>query len=67
MVALWDKKQNFKSVAPYTLEEAYEVLDAIEREDFEDLQEELGDLLFQIVFFMRKWLRKSSVFRLMMW
>ncbi|MCW4631340.1 MULTISPECIES: nucleoside triphosphate pyrophosphohydrolase [Marinomonas] len=48
---VWDKKQNFKSVAPYTLEEAYEVLDAIEREDFEDLQEELGDLLFQIVFY----------------
>jgi nucleoside triphosphate diphosphatase len=47
----WDKKQSFKSIAPYTLEEAYEVLDAIEREDFEHLKEELGDLLFQIVFY----------------
>lgn len=47
----WDQKQNYKTVAPYTLEEAYEVLDAIEREDFVHLKEELGDLLFQIVFY----------------
>jgi nucleoside triphosphate diphosphatase len=47
----WDKKQTYKSIAPYTLEEAYEVLDAIEREDFEHLKEELGDLLFQVVFY----------------
>jgi ATP diphosphatase len=47
----WDKKQTYKSVAPYTLEEAYEVLDAIEREDFDHLKEELGDLLFQVIFY----------------
>jgi nucleoside triphosphate diphosphatase len=47
----WDKKQTYKSIAPYTLEEAYEVLDAIEREDFDHLKEELGDLLFQVVFY----------------
>ena len=47
----WDKKQTYKTIAPYTLEEAYEVLDAIEREDFEHLKEELGDLLFQVIFY----------------
>ncbi len=47
----WDKKQNYKSLAAYTLEEAYEVIDAIEREDFLHLEEELGDLLFQIIFY----------------
>jgi ATP diphosphatase len=47
----WDKKQTYKSIAPYTLEEAYEVLDAIEREDFDHLKEELGDLLFQVIFY----------------
>ncbi len=46
----WDLKQDFKSLAPYTLEEAYEVVDAIERADFDDLRGELGDLLLQIVF-----------------
>ncbi|MEB8679526.1 nucleoside triphosphate pyrophosphohydrolase [Cronobacter malonaticus] len=47
----WDKEQTFATIAPYTLEEAYEVLDAIAREDFEDLRGELGDLLFQVVFY----------------
>ncbi len=47
----WDKQQTFDSIVPYTLEEAYEVLDAIARKDFPDLQEELGDLLFQVVFY----------------
>ncbi|EKT54204.1 nucleoside triphosphate pyrophosphohydrolase [Providencia sneebia] len=47
----WDKKQTFKTIAPYTLEETYEVIDAIEREDFGDLKGELGDLLFQVVFY----------------
>ncbi|MDB9568019.1 nucleoside triphosphate pyrophosphohydrolase [Providencia rettgeri] len=47
----WDKVQTFKTIAPYTLEETYEVLDAIEREDFNDLKGELGDLLFQVVFY----------------
>ena len=47
----WDTQQTFKTIAPYTLEETYEVLDAIEREDFTDLKGELGDLLFQVVFY----------------
>jgi len=46
----WDQKQDFSSIAPYTVEEAYEVADAIEREDFAALRDELGDLLFQVVF-----------------
>ena len=46
----WDIEQNFHSIAPYTVEEAYEVADAIERNDMQDLAEELGDLLFQVVF-----------------
>jgi ATP diphosphatase len=47
----WDKEQTFATIAPYTLEETYEVLDAISREDFDDLRGELGDLLFQVVFY----------------
>ncbi len=46
----WDLEQDFKSIAPYTLEEAYEVADAIDRYDMSDLREELGDLLFQSVY-----------------
>lgn len=46
----WGLEQNFSSIAPYTLEEAYEVTDAIERNDMDDLKEELGDLLLQVVF-----------------
>jgi nucleoside triphosphate diphosphatase len=46
----WDLEQSFDSIAPYTIEEAYEVTDAIERQDYNDLQDELGDLLLQIVF-----------------
>jgi nucleoside triphosphate diphosphatase len=46
----WDQEQDFASIAPYTLEEAYEVVDAIERGDPADLKEELGDLLLQVVF-----------------
>ncbi len=46
----WDIQQNFHSIAPYTIEEAYEVADAIERNDFRELAQELGDLLFQVVF-----------------
>ncbi|SCZ58777.1 ATP diphosphatase [Epibacterium ulvae] len=46
----WDIEQNFASIAPYTIEEAYEVADAIEREAWDELQGELGDLLFQSVF-----------------
>ena len=46
----WDQKQDFATIAPYTLEEAYEVADAIARKDFVGLKDELGDLLFQVVF-----------------
>jgi ATP diphosphatase len=46
----WDQQQTFASIAPYTLEEAYEVVDAIQRHDWDELQDELGDLLFQVVF-----------------
>lgn len=46
----WDIEQNFKTIAPYTIEEAYEVADAIERNDLTELKEELGDLLLQVVF-----------------
>ncbi len=46
----WDLAQNFSTIAPYTLEEAYEVADAIARDDLSDLREELGDLLLQVVF-----------------
>ncbi len=46
----WDIAQDFKSIAPYTIEEAYEVSDAIDRNDMEDLKDELGDLLLQVVF-----------------
>jgi ATP diphosphatase len=49
----WDLEQDFASVAPYTIEEAYEVADAIERGDLQDLKEELGDLLLQVVFHAR--------------
>nr|WP_113868161.1 nucleoside triphosphate pyrophosphohydrolase [Brenneria salicis]NMN90721.1 ATP diphosphatase [Brenneria salicis ATCC 15712 = DSM 30166]RBP60181.1 ATP diphosphatase [Brenneria salicis ATCC 15712 = DSM 30166]RLM30040.1 nucleoside triphosphate pyrophosphohydrolase [Brenneria salicis ATCC 15712 = DSM 30166] len=47
----WDRKQTFDTITPYTLEETYEVLDAISRKDFDDLRGELGDLLFQVVFY----------------
>jgi ATP diphosphatase len=49
----WDLEQNFATIAPYTLEEAYEVADAIARGDLADLREELGDLLLQVVFHAR--------------
>ncbi len=49
----WDVAQTFATIAPYTLEEAYEVADAIERGDMDELQSELGDLLFQVVFHAR--------------
>ncbi|WP_420547193.1 nucleoside triphosphate pyrophosphohydrolase [Curvivirga sp.] len=49
----WDLEQNFSTIAPYTIEEAYEVADAIERNDMSDLKDELGDLLFQVVFHSR--------------
>ena len=49
----WDRAQDFASIAPYTIEEAYEVADAIERGDMADLKDELGDLLLQVVFHSR--------------
>jgi len=49
----WDLRQDFTTIAPYTIEEAYEVADAITRRDLDDLREELGDLLLQVVFHAR--------------
>src|SRR6476619_4495563 len=49
----WDLEQNFRTIAPYTLEEAYEVADAIARDDLAGLKDELGDLLLQVVFHAR--------------
>jgi len=49
----WDREQNFKTIAPYTIEEAYEVADAIDRGDLPALKDELGDLLLQVVFHAR--------------
>ena len=49
----WDVAQSFETIAPYTIEEAYEVADAIERGDMDDLRDELGDLLLQVVFHAR--------------
>jgi len=46
----WDREQTFATIAPYTIEEAYEVADAIERQDPQQIRDELGDLLFQVVF-----------------
>ncbi|MDI9246111.1 nucleoside triphosphate pyrophosphohydrolase [Marinobacter sp. CHS3-4] len=47
----WDTRQTFRSIVPHTLEEAYEVADAIDREDYPHLEDELGDLLFQVIFY----------------
>ncbi len=47
----WDLKQSYSTIVPYTLEEAYEVADAIARQSFDELKDELGDLLFQVVFY----------------
>lgn len=49
----WDKEQNFSTIAPYTIEEAYEVADAIARKDLSDLRDELGDLLLQVAYHAR--------------
>src|SRR3984885_14061224 len=49
----WDREQDFSTIAPYTIEEAYEVADAIERSDMNALKDELGDLLLQVVFHAR--------------
>src|ERR1700719_388355 len=49
----WDLQQSFETIAPYTIEEAYEVADAIARGDLDDLRDELGDLLLQVVFHAR--------------
>jgi len=55
----WDRKQTFNSIVPYTLEEVYEVVDAIEKEDYPHLKEELGDLLFQVIFYAQMGKEKS--------
>jgi ATP diphosphatase len=57
----WDAEQDFSSIAPYTIEEAYEVADAIERRDMDDLRDELGDLLLQVVFHAQM-AREESLF-----
>lgn len=57
----WDIEQTFKTIAPYTIEEAYEVADAIDRGDMKDLKEELGDLLLQVVFHAQM-AREDSLF-----
>lgn len=57
----WDAEQTFATIAPYTVEEAYEVADAIQRDDMADLKDELGDLLFQVVFHSRM-ARESGAF-----
>ena len=49
----WDREQDFASIAPYTIEEAYEVADAIANQDMVALPDELGDLLFQVVYYAR--------------
>src|SRR4029453_3078203 len=49
----WDLEQSFRTIAPYTIEEAYEVADAIARDDLVGLKDELGDLLLQVVFHAR--------------
>ncbi len=49
----WDLEQSFRTIAPHTIEEAYEVADAIERGDMAELRDELGDLLFQVAFYAR--------------
>lgn len=49
----WDREQTFETIAPYTIEEAYEVADAIGQNDMTALKDELGDLLFQVVFMLR--------------
>src|SRR5256885_2006148 len=49
----WDLEQSFETIAPHTIEEAYEVADAISRSDLDDLRDELGDLLLQVVFHAR--------------
>jgi len=47
----WDREQTYATIVPHTIEEAYEVADAIAREDWDELKAELGDLLFQVVFY----------------
>ena len=49
----WDVEQSFETIVPYTIEEAYEVADAVDRRDYADLCDELGDLLLQVVFHAR--------------
>mgnify|MGYP006273222603 CR=1 FL=1 len=58
----WDLEQSFATIAPYTIEEAYEVADAIQRDDLDNLREELGDLLFQVVFHSQM-AEEAGVFR----
>ena len=63
----WDLEQTFKTIAPYTIEEAYEVADAIERGNMTELKDELGDLLLQVVYHARIARRASTPLHLPMW
>lgn len=56
----WDKEQTIETIAPYSIEEVYEIIDAIERNDMDDLKDELGDLLFHIVFYAQLAEEKSE-------
>ena len=59
----WDVQQTFETIAPYTIEEVYEVIDAIDRKDYVQLQDELGDLLLQIVYYCQM-AREQNLFNL---
>ena len=56
----WDLAQTYETIVPHTIEEAYEVADAIERQDFQSLKDELGDLLFQIIFYSQLGQERST-------
>lgn len=62
----WDKAQSFDTIVPFTLEEAYEVADTIERAAIDELPDELGDLLFQVVFIV-SWVERKGCLILVMW
>ena len=63
----WDLKQDFDSIAPYTLEETYELVDAIASGDYQQIKDELGDVLFQVVFILRSAVRGSYLTLMMLW
>jgi len=60
----WDREQTFETIAPYTIEESYEVADAVARKDMADLKNELGDLLFQVLFHAKMASEVDAVIRM---